>query len=461
MKAACHHRVMGRLLVCCLALACNSLLLHADHNQSSISSLVYNDSVTMGLAENQDDLRSFGAEFSYMHGSGWFGRLEVSGITQRNRASEAGSRYDEMVIAVGTTFHFRFGDAAPRMSLSLRPLAGIVLAGRMGFEGVQNLIHDTFGIERVFLSYERAGISIYPKLGFVQSFDYLEQAPWFSASDLVFRVETDGSFSPGYAHRFHAGVSVGQRTQAISELLVGLGYTWESVEDGWPSHELVGLSESGLTAYVDGHFGMLAFSYTWYLNNLQGYGGLGFDIGFSDETVWKRNDLLLSIGPIIPSGMLASGLRYLVRRDFGIMLLNLFKMIPLADEGRVRENVSSWIVGADYEFSMLDVGFMKPFAALGAGVRRFLVMKDAGPGSNDSNGRVRESEALRFTMGLSMGVRLFTDGRFQYGGVAYGLELSGGIMFTDVQAIDSMYQLSYTERWMPYVRIGLTAGSLL
>ena len=166
----------------------------------------------------------------------------------RNRASEAGSRYDEMVIAVGTTFHFRFGDAAPRMSLSLRPLAGIVLAGRMGFEGVQNLIHDTFGIERVFLSYERAGISIYPKLGFVQSFDYLEQAPWFSSSDLVFRVETDGSFSPGYAHRFHAGFSVGQRTQAISELLVGIGYTWESVEDGWPSHELVGLSESGLTA---------------------------------------------------------------------------------------------------------------------------------------------------------------------------------------------------------------------
>ncbi len=43
---------------------------------------------------------------------------------------------------------------------------------------------------------------------------------------------------------------------------------------------------------------------TWYLETLQGFGGMGFDIGFGGKGVWRQNDLLLSLGVVVPWNML-------------------------------------------------------------------------------------------------------------------------------------------------------------
>lgn len=445
-----------------MAFLCVPLMLFPGHRQSSFSTLMYNDSLTLGLAENQDDLRSFGMDFQYLDRSSWFGRSMLSGVTWRSRGvEETGSRYDELVVEGGYSFHFHLNDQMPAISIVVSPVFGVVLAGNMGFEAVQNLVHDSFLIEELALPYEYEGISLYPRMGFEQSFDYVESAPWFSVSDLVFRTDAKGFYMPGYAGRFYAGFLVGHRTQASSEFMVGLGYGWKHVEDGWTSHEMVGKAETGLTASVTGHFGMLAFSYRWYLETLQGFGGMGFDIGFGGKGVWRQNDLLLSLGVVVPWNMLTTSLRYRISGDFGVVVSNSFKMIPLEVEDRVRENISSWHVGVDYEVSQWEIGFMRPFAMSGMGIRRILVMRDAAPDDFDSNGRVRELETVRFSMIGAVGLRFLPEGQVQYDGVAYGLEISAGVVFADTAKLESGYDLELTDTWAPYVKIGFTVGSHL
>lgn len=444
-----------------LLVLCTCALLAAGHRESSISVLMYNDSLTLGLSENQDDLRSYGTRFLFSHSSGWYGRLDMSGLTHRTRNEETGSRYDEVVVLGGKIFHFPVSETVPRMTFQLSPHIGLLLAGDMQFETMQNLVHFVLDIDEVELPYETEGVAIRPYVGLSHSFDYLEPAPWFSVSDLVFTAKLEGTYVPAYAGRLYAGIAIGHRTPSTSELLAGIGYVWESVMDGWPSHELVSQSERGLIASVNGHFGILAFSYRWYLDTLQGYGGLGFDIGLGLAQTWERNDLLLSLGSMLPSRLFATSLRYVVDGDFGIVIENLFKMIPVEETARVRENISSWHVGVDYEFSRLQIGLMRPFASLSLGVRRYLVMMDADPGAQDSNGRVRESDTGRFSMNGAVGVRFFPDGEIQYGKVAYGFQVSGGLLYVDVGNLGSAYPLMLTDSWEPYLRVGLTIGSKL
>ncbi|PKL27539.1 MAG: hypothetical protein CVV46_11265 [Spirochaetae bacterium HGW-Spirochaetae-2] len=440
---------------------CVCLPLFASHQVTSFTSIMFNDSITLGLSENSDDLRSYGMEFAFHHESNWLGELSVSGLTQRNAFDDTSGRYDEVILQAGRLFHFHVGKGDPEMAVQVIPFAGLVFAGNMGFDLAQNLVHASLDIEEVDLPYEYDGVRVYPRFGIVQTFEYREPAPWFSITDLVFRAEVEAFYSPGYAARIFSSVAVGQYTTSISELSVGLGYAWESVSDGWLSHELVGANETGVVGFLKGHFGLLAFSYKWYLDSLQGYGGLGFDVAFDQGKVWEHNDLLLSLGMMLPYRVSTMSLRYTVVGDFGVFIANTFKMVPLEDERRVRENVSSWHVGGEYEFSRLDVGWMRPFASLGAGVRRFLVMGDADEDAADSNGRVRLSQDVRFSMDAAVGLRFFTGGQLQFNGVAYGLEVAGGLFFTDSHDFESDFDLELTQRWMPYVRVGVTVGGAI
>ena len=440
---------------------CVFLPLFASHQVTSYTAMMFNDSITLGLSENSDDLRSYGMEFAFHHRSNWLGELSVSGLTQRDALDSTGGRYDELILQAGRLFHFHVGAGEPEMAIQVVPLVGLVLAGNMGFDVVQNLVHVSLDIDEVVLPYEYDGLRAYPRFGVVQTFEYREPAPWFSITDLVFLAEVKAFYSPMYAARIFSSVAVGQYTSSISELSVGLGYAWETVFDSWHSHELVGANETGVVGFLKGHFGLLSFSYKWYLDSLQGYGGLGFDVALDGGMVWENNDLLLSLGMMFPYRVSTMSLRYSVAGGFGVLIANTFKMIPMEDEDRIRENVSSWHVGYDYEFSQLDVGWMRPFVSLGVGVRRFLVMGDADEDAADSNGRVRLSQDVRFSMDADVGVRFFTGGQLQFNGVAYGLEVAGGLFFTDSRNLGSEFDLELTERWVPYVRVGVTVGGAI
>jgi hypothetical protein len=88
-------------------------------------------------------------------------------------------------------------------------------------------------------------------------------------------------------------------------------------------------------------------------------------------------------------------------------------------------------------------------------------MGDADEDAADSNGRVRLSQDVRFSMDADVGVRFFAGGQLQFNGVAYGLEVAGGLFFTDSRNLGSEFELELTESWVPYVRVGVTVGGAI
>jgi hypothetical protein len=238
---------------------------------------MYNDSVTLGLSDNPDDLRSFGMESSYHHHSGWELSTSMFGLTYRDRSEDEddSGRYDELFLQGGKLFHFHVSDKDPQIQVDLTPFLGVSFIGNLGLEDVQNLVHRIFSIEPVYLDYDTDELVILPYAGARASFVYTEPAPWFSVSQMVFRAYTEIYHSFLFTSRVSAGISIGQSTEAVSDLRVGLGYTWAHAYDGGGfTHERVTMSETGLTAFLRGNFGVFAFSYIWYLEQLQGYGGL-------------------------------------------------------------------------------------------------------------------------------------------------------------------------------------------
>lgn len=446
--------------------AYHPFVLTAAHQPSSLSTLMFNDSVTLGLSDNPDDLRSYGMQLSFHHESGWELYSSIFGLTYRDRFDQTGGRYDEFIIQGGRLFHFHLGDGVPQMMFDLAPYVGLTLFGKLGLDVVQNFVHESLDINPVHLDYESDDIQVAPHFGSRMAFVYKEPVPWFSVSDLVFRAEVEFSHALSYVSTVYTRVSVGQETPKVSDFMAGLGYSWAHVYDDWFSHEVVTMSETGIIAFLRWHFGVLSFSYQWYLDRLQGYGGMGFDISFGENIPWERNDIMLSMGAMFPEGMTTTTIRYSIFKDASVSLMNMFKMIPLDPDERTREIVSTWMTGFDYEFSALDIGWMRPFAAIDMGITRVLVMEDDDSNTDtvvDSNGRVRGYTAVGFSGDIQAGVRFFPNGRLQFQGVAYGLEVSAGLLFKDLADSDryGTYELELMETWLPYVRIGVTAGSHL
>ena len=454
---------MKRGVIFACVLLCLGMPLFARHKLSSLSTTIYNDSVSFGLGENQDDLRSYGTGISYVHSSGWTAGLLISGITLRNSPGMDGGRFDEIILRGGYNFHFHLNHDIPTMSWTITPVAGMVLAGDFGLDYYQNTVHKILNINPLHEPYEDNGARrVLPLMGIRQVFEYAEPSPWLTVSDLLFLAELEVYYVPTYMGRIVPSIFVGQHTLSTSQIMVGLGYAWEKVYDDWPSHVMVGLNETGLIFYLKGSAGIFSFDYQWHLNQMQGYGGFGMQLVFGEELSWTRSDLLVSFGMIMPSRISSIALRYALVNDIGIYIKNTYKTIHLADEDHVRENFSTWHMGGDFEFSQWDFGWARPFVPVGVGVSRFLVMKDAGPSSSDANLRLREFSAIRFSGEVAAGLRLFNKGELQYAGSAYGFELSGGLVFSATDNVKgSAYDLKLTEMWRPYVRFGLTVGSLL
>ncbi|MFA7396513.1 MAG: hypothetical protein WCY81_05945 [Sphaerochaetaceae bacterium] len=441
------------VVVLCLSLVVTLGSLFAHHHDSSISLIMYNDGVTLGLSENPDDLRSYGMDVIYTHFEGWVGKGELSGLTYRLDPS-GGTRYDEISFLGGREVSLPISRGDIRIHSHVSLLAGITLAGNFGFHSAQNFVHDTLDIPLVHFGYDEDTIKVYPLLDLIQALDVRQDTPWYSSSEVIVRASVEERLSIGYEQRLAASLLVGHRTEGLSEFFLGLGYTWNEPLDQWQTHKAVSNKESGLTATAKGHMGMFAASYTWYLQTKQGYGGLGLDIGINGHEKWERNDIILSIGPFFGGGMIATSLRYSLYKELGFTIHNYFKMIPIDTEGvRKRENISSWLLGIDYEIPQLRTSYLHTFASTALGFKRYLVTEV------EETERNTTLDEVRFSSMISIGVRFLSSGQLQYGGVGYGLEVQGGLILSDNSNLPSL--LEFTEIAQLFVMARITMGSRL
>jgi len=253
-------------------------------------------------------------------------------------------------------------------------------------------------------------------------------------------------------------LEMGQRSNDYNYMLVGFGFAQREALDGRKTHIGVSRSESGVIASFEARFGLILMNFRWFLNNTRSYGGLGVNVGSSSLTRWTGSDIIFYLGPRFPTELYAMGLRYRIFPSLSVFAANAYRTRVLLDSRQVRENLSTWYVGVDYEFEELSWGVMLPFSSLGFGLKRFLVM---GLENVDSGSRSMLYSRVRFSSELLVGLRFFQEGEVQWGGISYGLELSGGMMYLDTEGLEksvSGVDMTIVNRWQPIIKIGITAG---
>jgi len=267
-----------------------------------------------------------------------------------------------------------------------------------------------------------------------------------------------GVFAPGYEGITTGSMEIGQQTTEMKYLFIGFGYSHREVFDERPTHLAVSGSEEGLMASFDARFGLLVMTYKWYLNSSHGFGGLGIDIGGNLTERWTENDLIMTLSIRLPYEKLQTNIRYMLKPDFSIFASNSYTMKLLSYDRQLRENLSTWFVGFDYEFNNANNSLITPFVSIGAGFKRFLVV---GLGDGPDAEREVLYDGFRFSSELSGGVRFLQQGEIQWGGISYGIELAAGVAYLDTNGlVEELGGVPLEERkkWQPMVRVGLTMG---
>jgi hypothetical protein len=450
------------ILILILVLGCSPVPSVAVSSLDNLSFIVKNDSTTLGVSENPDDLRSYGGGFSLSYNNGWFASSQVTGLTNRSAGPFAEGRYDELEVFFGQAFTVLESSPTNAFSFTLEPSIGMVVSGYLGLESVQNLWHNVIEVPIVELRYDADGELLFaPRFSLTGSLLYSERASWFNSTDILFRLKGSGVFAPGYEGFATASMEIGQQTTEMKHLFVGFGYAHREVFDERPTHLAVSGSEEGLMAFFDARFGLLVMTYQWYLNSFHGFGGLGINIGGDFTERWTESDLVMTLSMRLPYEKLLTNVRYMVKPDLSIFASNSYTMKLLSYDRQLRENLSTWFIGFDYEFKNINNGLITPFAAIGAGFRRFLVV-----GFGDGPDALREVlyDRIRFSSELSGGVRFLQQGEIQWGGISYGIELAAGVAYLDTKGLVEEIagvRLVEMSKWQPMVRVGLTMGGAL
>jgi hypothetical protein len=424
--------------------------------------MVKNDSMTLGVSENPDDLRSYGSEFSFSYDDGWYGTVNIHGLTNRSAVPAADGRYDELELFSGHAFRLLECSSTNAFSFTLEPSFGMIFSGDLGLGRVQNFWHKVIDVPIIDLRYDDGGDLLFaPLFSLTGNLLYSERVPWFDSTDIFLSLKGTGTLSPGYEGFLLGSMEIGQRTAATRYLLLGFGYAQRRNFDGRATHRVVNESEDGLMASFDARFGLLVMTYRWHLQSFHGFGGFGIDIGGNSRERWSGDDLVMTLSVRYPIEKLTTSVRYILTPALSVFASNSYKMEPLSYEEQIRENLSTWHFGLDYELSLFDSGVAVPFIAIGAGFKRFLLV---GEGEYPDSRREIMYEALRFSGELSGGLRFLQQGDLQWSGVSYGVELSAGVMYLDNRDLPESVEgveLLASERWQPVVRVGVTMGSSL
>ncbi len=391
-----------------------------------LSFIGFNDAMTVGIAQNADDLRSYGALFSFRFESGLVGQVDVAALTARNSLiEEGGQRYDEMTLFTGYLHTFHIPRNRFRFEYSVIAGGGGVLAGNLGLQSVQNFWHDMNGIPLVILPYCEEELKFYPHLAQSQKLRALLPIPWFSDTEFYLDLIQSASFSPEYSASIALQVNAGQYTDDTRDIAIGIGFNILQSLDEIPLHHLLEQYEGGFFLELAGRMGLAEFFFRTYLQSGTGWGGVGFNLGSSlqDRKVTGSNEFSLAFSLMFPGKLMSLSLSYPLSEHLNIRVMNAFDDYILDITTNARENISRWYLGLEYEMGNPYESFALPFFSLSGGFRRIALF------ANDPVLERRDSyfSALSPLINGEFGLRFFSDGRFTLQGNSYAIELASTV----------------------------------
>ncbi len=455
MRKACSLLILLLSTLCVPSLLTSRLL--------DLSFIALNDAMTVGIAQNEDDLRSYGALLSAQFTSGIYAKVETAGLTMRESlVPDEGSRYDELLIDAGYSHTFTLDKKVIDIDYTLSGSAGLVLAGNLGFQTVQNTWHEFANIPQVFLPYSQGDdLSVYPRFLQSQLVTGSFDVPGFTRTSPYLAIGQVFEYAPQYGYGYSVTASLGQRDEVTQDLAIGIGYAASYTLDDVPLHDLTAQSESGIFMHMVGRMGLLDVLFRAYMESGRGWGGIGFHTGYPEVNREESasDDFSLCLGMTFPSRSMALGFSYYLGDHIRLMFCNAFDDSILDITDNSRQNISWWRSGIKWRAGDPD-WIISPFLSLSGGVRRTSVF------TNDAlrETRVREFDAFTPLINSEAGVLLFSNGQFSMKGVSYGIECATGLTYSPSDHLAdtvAFYGLENIRTLDWYARVSLVMSGAL
>lgn len=328
-----------------------------------------NDYFNGGWAVNIDDYRSFGFGLKYDIPLNLRLSLEYYGLTNREGAAQgSGTRTDELFCAVQRTFRYR----ATYQKLELIPELGIVLAGDLGMQRVQNSWHRLMKIPEVTMQYDVLFLAG-AVLGATVSYEFTDTV--FDAAEFSLKTAAHALCRTGYDARLEIGESAHLKNNTGDLFFLEFFYRYvepfaadrtlkriAEIETGWKWRYTVQCG--GL--YVSNEFGMTGGFATGSL-------GLTFLLDTVVRQPFKRENFIFECGLL--GGM--SGWRAKIKahpwNDGRFMLMADYLFLSPGDiqYPQFRLDRQQLVLGGEYAVFPVRREFcINPFIGAGVGFHR-------------------------------------------------------------------------------------------
>ncbi len=403
---------------------------------TSISVGTGNDWYTMGLGYNQDDGLSFGAYGSAIFDNGLRLASEIKGYTDRISSKH---RHDELHIRASYPFFF---SVSPHIGISTVGSAGVVLAGDIGLQTIQNSFHSLIGRDYISLEYSRDGFSVHPLL------ELAAQAGWLENNTLV-----GLELGVSYARRWEQSLYANALLSYGSALTLRLGYLAKQGEDSDLSQASQVQRYRGLRLAFTYDGQLFEMKYFSFLQSGFSYGSYGVNpLALHYPKTYQHTDFTFSSGILYN---LEGHQNRLTAFGFGPFTFETRHtngpMLNRWEDQNDRMNLGSWLFGYRVFLNGETAPFRLYVKAL-AGLRRFNLQQ---------NYTTTIVEELRPSIGIETGIRLGGECWWIIGNTSYHprLALSLHYVFGTDSIRDSLITIEeFKPHTGPFI---LTAGLIL
>lgn len=394
-----------------------------------------NDWYTMGLGDNLDDGLSFGGHLMVTAKDIASIKVDALGFTDRLRTER---RYDQVNINVYTPFSF----TADPFIFIYTPLIGVSVEGNLGFDTIQNGLHERIDRPKLTLDYDKQESTAHLNLG--------------STAQILFPFRwVKLGLELSYLHTFGWEDS----TQAVGLIKLGdsltikAGYSFMQDFDDKPAHSDMVKRFTGPTYsyYFDG--GLVTNSWVYHQQSGSSYGVFGIDVMqlFQPKT-YESSEFVYSLGILYDMQGHQNRLFSLAFDHFIIQTRH--KSGPLyndMDNQEKRMTVASLVAG--YQQQWQATPFIYPYLKGLGGFQRLNLQE------HFTEVKIEE---IRPTLLLELGVRFGRDGQWVTQNNSYRPRLSATLQYVfwtqSIREKDA-YFAPHVGPWLFLVGIGLDIGN--
>lgn len=441
-----------KLILTCLFLSVLSVL-------PALNMSIGNDSWSMGLSENDDDLMTWTASLSQkIHPNIEFSAKYLS-FTDRG-SEEHGAFSSSRLDQTGLDFRFRFDFVFDELNLGFsgKTSVGVSAEGDFGGETIQNLVHQLKGVYKVHLPNPYRN----PEFSFT----------FYTMLEMTYRPDTWIGISGGLAYA-REGLNILRISGKVSIFENGVS-EWLDLDwviagkDGKHVLDLYSKNLSGPGFGFGFDFGMFGFSYRVNMKTQRGFGRFSFDTDMMKLGSYSKTSRTIRLSKLFLLDIDFSEIRTTWRfsDSFSAVFGNAYssgypiKGSLVTDKYRIRRNYGIWNFGLLFRY---DLNGFEPYAEAMIGISHWVIDRMTNIDPEKTEGNTRLCDIWFPVASASVGFTMFPEGLLSLGPCTFRPDFSIGLVWLpesigEVMEKDHMHEGYVVRRFETVVGLGVEIG---